>query len=406
MISFFIWAVSFLSLFLAIFWIIVLYTKIASAPGKAEASKKITILVPALNEEQTIARTITSLQASLYKNIEIIVINDGSTDKTAEIVKKFRGVKLINNVHRGIGKSSALNAGLKRATGELLAVVDADTEISKDALNKILPSFNNPKVGAVISTIKIKNLDNFYSRLQRIEYILATFSRVLMSKLDTLHVTPGALSVYRTSLISKLGGFDENNITEDLEIALRLKYYGYAIKIEQNSIAYTNVPSDFKSLWNQRVRWFRGFIYNTGKYRKMFLSKEHGIMGRFQIPINFFTLAAILFSVSLLAYGAIREGYFILLKFLVLRWEILDISYYHLPSFREAVLNVNIGLFFPVAITFLLSLFILHKAHKSINERWSISPSLFIYFTIYPILRSLHWLTAFYKESLRSKRRW
>ena len=404
MIELVLWAVSFLSLFLSIFWINVMYSK-QKERISAFSEYKISFLVPALNEEKTIARTLQSLINADYPHKEIIVINDGSTDKTSEVVRRFKNVILLQNQHRGTGKASALNKGLAYATGQLIAVVDADSEIDKQALKKMVPYFKIKKIGAVISTIKVKTTKNLYEKLQRIEYILATFSRTLMSKIDTLHVTPGALSMYKTKLIKKLGGFDEHNLTEDLEIAMRLRYYGYNIKIDPGAISYTNVPSTFKSLWKQRVRWFRGFIYNTSKYRKMFMSKKHGIMGTFQIPLNFITLMAILVSVGIVTYGIIIQVYRWILKSIALKTELFNISL-NIPSVKEVFLGVNISYLFPVAIALLLSIFILHKAHRNADEKWNISIALLLYFTIYPMLRSLHWLTAFYKESLQTKRKW
>jgi len=403
------WMVSFLSLFLSIFWVLVIYTKKKEKSSIDTNLPGISILVPALNEEKTIAKTLNSLLSSNYPNLEVIVINDQSTDSTPLIVskftKKFRNVKLLHNIHKGIGKASALNLGLKHASGKILGVVDSDSEISKDALLNMMPYFQDTQTAAVISAIKVKDPNNLYQGIQRIEYILATFSRTLMSKVDALHVTPGALSLYRASLIKELNGFDENNLTEDLEIAMRLKYHGYNIKIAPNALSYTNVPSTFKSLWNQRVRWFRGFIYNTSKYRKMFLSRQHGIMGRFQIPINFITLAAILLSSSIIIYEILRNIYLFALRMAALNWDVSSL-YYRFPSTKELILNVNTNIFFPAATTFLLSLYILNKAHKSSGERWILSPALIVYFTIYPIIRMLHWLAAFYKEAVKSKRKW
>ena len=109
-------------------------------------------------------------------------------------------------------------------------------------------------------------------------YLFAQLVRELMSKIDTLHVTPGALSLYRLDLIKRLGGFDENSLTEDYEIAMRLRYHGYTIKMAIKSISYTAVPDTFRGLWKQRVRWFRGFIETAVKYKKMFGNKVYELV--------------------------------------------------------------------------------------------------------------------------------
>ena len=219
------------------------------------------------------------------EKLEIIIVNHGSTDKTADIAKQliahYSSYKILL-VHKkrqeGEMKAHAFNAGLACAKGEFIACVDADTLVMRNCLQEMVAYFEDEKVGAVISTIKVQHPKNIYEKIQHLEYIFATFTRSLMSKIDTLHVTPGALSIYRKILFDKYGGFDENNVTEDLEMAMRLRYHHYTIKLAQNSITYTKVPDSFHSLWSQRVRWFRGFIYNSLKYRKMVFNKKYDLI--------------------------------------------------------------------------------------------------------------------------------
>ena len=406
MIEYILWGVSFISLFLVIFCIHIMFF-MCDKDIKLKRFPKVSIIVPAYNEEKNIGRTIKSLLNLKYPKdkLQIIVVNDESTDNTVEVVKKFKNVLLVNNKHKGISKASALNNGLRKANGEFVGCLDADSEVDNDVLLKMLPLFEDRKVGAVISTIKLKRVKNVYENIQKVEYVLSNFTRKLMSKMDTLHITPGALSLYRTDLIKKYRGFDENNLTEDLEIAMRLKADGYLIKIMPEAISYTNVPSSFKSLWNQRVRWFRGFFYNTLKYKKLILSKRHGLFGGFQMPLNVFTVFIIIFMFSLMVYEFIRRFYNFIFKALVLKEELLY-EYMKLPSAKEVIYSMNIKVLFPVFIALLFSLYMLSKAHKNENERLRFTPSLILYFTVYPIIRSLHWVTAFVKEIFSVKRKW
>jgi len=264
--------------------------------------------------------------------------------------------------------------------------------------------FNDKKTAAAISRIKVKNLKNIFTYIQRIEYILATFIRNLMSKIDTLHITPGVLSVYRTNVIKKLKNFDEENITEDLEIAMRLRYYNYNVKMNDGAVTYTNVPSSFKGLWGQRIRWFRGFIQNNLKYKKMFMSKRHGVMGKLQLPLNAITFFTILLTFFLLIYELIRSLYQNITKLSLLKSDIYYLIEF--PSLKELVLGIDIKYIFPLTISFIISLFLLHLAHKSSKEKWIFNPALLIYFTVYPLLRLAHWITAMYKETIKGKRKW
>jgi len=399
------WISSFFALLISIFWLQVIYFKDKKLRNNNKFPK-VSIIIPAHNEEKNILRTINSVLNLDYPKdrLEIIVVDDSSTDNTSNVVKKYRQVKLVYNKHKGLGKASALNQGLKYVTGEFFAVLDADSEVDKNSLKKIIPYFDNPKTGSVISSIKIRNPKNIYHHIQRLEYILATFIRKLMSKIDTLHITPGVLSVYRTKLIKKLGGFDENNITEDLEIALRLRANNYSVKMSPDSKTYTKIPSNFNELWHQRIRWFRGFISNNIKYKKMFMNKKYGAMGRFQMPLNALTFFTIIALFIVISYEIFSRLYNFLFNVMLLKSNIFYSI--NLPSLRELLLSTNIKLIFPLTISFFLSFYLLNKAHKSMNEKFLFNPALLIYFTVYPILRTVHWMTAFYKETIRNKKRW
>ncbi len=399
------WVLSFISLFVSLFWLQVMYAK-KTDEVNYKIYPSVSRLIPAYNEEKIIIKTFKSVFNLDYPKdkLKIIVINDSSTDNTRKVAEKFRGVLVVDNKHKGVGKASALNHGMKFVNTELFAVLDADSEVSKDSLKKLVIKFNDKETAASISTIKIKNLKSTITQIQRLEYILANFIRNLMSKIDTLHITPGVLSVYRTNIIKKLGNFDENNITEDLEIAMRLKYYNYKVKMNDEAITYTNVPTTFKSLWNQRVRWFRGFIQNNLKYKKMFMSKKHGLMGRLQLPLNAITFVTILLTFFLITYELLRQIYQLITKIILLKSDVYSI--FKIPGIKEILLSIDIKYTFPLTIAFILSLFLLYLAHKNSKEKWLFNPGLLIYFTIYPLLRLVHWITAVYKETLKTKRKW
>ena len=158
---YFLWIVSFIGLFLGVFWINLLFVK-ESKKIKMKKLPIVSVIVPAYNEEKTISRTISSLLGLNYPRgkLEVIVVDDGSTDNTVSIVKKFRNVKLIFNKHRGVGKASAVNAGLKIAKGEFLGVLDADSEAGRNSLINALEYFSSNKVGCVITPIKVVETKN------------------------------------------------------------------------------------------------------------------------------------------------------------------------------------------------------------------------------------------------------
>ena len=188
MIYYILWGVSFIGLILGVFWLNLLFFK-ENKRVKLKGFAKVSIIIPAHNEEGTIERTIDSLLKLNYpKNrMEIIVVNDESTDNTAGVAERFKHVKLINNRHRGVGKASAVNCGLKYAIGEFVAIVDADSEVSRNSLRNALKHFSSGKVGSVITPIKVLKSKNIYNHLQRIEYSFTAMIRELMSRINTLY---------------------------------------------------------------------------------------------------------------------------------------------------------------------------------------------------------------------------
>jgi len=406
MIYYLLWGLSFVGLFLGIFWINLLFF---GKPKKIKFSKLpfVTIIIPGYNEEKTIAKTIRSvLDLDYPKNkLEIIVVDDNSKDNTYFIAKSFKGIKVLKNKHKGVGKSSAVNAALRIAKGEFFGIVDADSSVSKSSLKKILSYFSNEKIGGVISAIKISNKGKLYIGLQRLEYAFTVLARELMSRLGTLHFSHGVLSVFRTKLVKKLGYFDENNLTEDLEIAMRLKANMYDVIMAPDSFTYTNAPSTFKELWDQRVRWYRGLMHNLKKYHYVFFNPKYGFYGMFQIPLSFFTVFSILLVFGLFTYKLLEILWNNFVRMFVLKFEIFN--GWQLPSLKFILLNIDVKFLFPVAVIILLNIYLLLKSYKLIKEKPKIFNFLLImFFIVYPILSMFHWVAAIFHEVFKTKRRW
>lgn len=406
MIYYILWGLSFVGLVLGIFWLSILFinTKRKISPRKLPF---VSIIVPAHNEEKTIGKTINSILNLDYpiKKIEIILVNDESRDKTVEIAKRYKQVKIINNKHRGIGKASAVNSGLRVAKGEFFGIVDADSEVSRNSLKKMMGYFSSRRTGAVISAIKVSNSGRLYTKLQKLEYSFTALARELMSRIDTLHFSHGVLSVFRTDVIKDLGYFDENNLTEDLEIAMRLKAHHYNIIMAPNAITYTNVPATFKSLWNQRIRWYRGLIHNLKKYKGIIFNPKYGFFGTFQIPINIITLVSIVLLFVLFIYQLITFIWNYAYKIYLLKFGIF--SGFEIPSIKFWLLNFDVKFLFPIIIAILINIFFLYKAHKIIGEKVKFFNFLLVfYFMLYPIITMFHWIVAIFQEMAHTRKKW
>ncbi|MDD5649937.1 MAG: glycosyltransferase family 2 protein [Candidatus Nanoarchaeia archaeon] len=261
----------------------------------------VSVLIPAHNEEESIVKTINAVKNLEYKKpLEIIVLDDGSTDNTYNYIKDIKGIKVIK-FEKNKGKAAVLNHGISIAKGELVIVIDADTYPKKEALMKMVGYFEDQTVGAVTTVVTVDKPKTLLQKLQSLEYYAAFgFWHKSLSAIDGLYVTPGPMSIYRKSALLKIKGYDEENITEDMEIALNLKKHGYKLACCTNTKVVTGVPKDIKSYIRQRLRWYRGAIYNSlFKHRSMHFNSQNKEFGFFIFPL----FVATIFIASSLFFG-------------------------------------------------------------------------------------------------------
>lgn len=255
----------------------------------------VSVIVPAYNEERSIAHTIESLKQVTYEDVEFIVISDGSTDGTARIVRenlpesdRFR---FIDNQHNQ-GKAKVLNEGVALAKGQFVACMDADSMIDPDIFEQTLPFFKDEEgVGAVTVSVEVANGDSFLNKIYELEYIigLSLFLKVF-SFIDSIFVTPGPFTVFRRSALEEVGGFDPSNITEDLEIAYRLQRAQYKIRNCLQARVRTFVPETFMGVYRQRRRWYAGAIQTLFQHHKMLFRSRYGLFG-YIMPFNYLIIA-------------------------------------------------------------------------------------------------------------------
>jgi cellulose synthase/poly-beta-1,6-N-acetylglucosamine synthase-like glycosyltransferase len=223
----------------------------------------ISVIIPAFNEEEGILKTIKSLKEQTYPDIEIIVVDDGSTDRTAQLcqhLQKRGEIKFLRNEVRG-GKSSAINLGFNYSLGDYIVIVDSDTTFDRDALKNILKHFYNPNIDAVSGNILVRNKNkSLLTKIQAIEYLISlSLGRRFASWIGILPIASGAFSAFRRNAYSRVGGSDVGP-GEDLDISLKVKKTGYRIGFASDAIALTDVPETLGSLIKQRLRWERDII--------------------------------------------------------------------------------------------------------------------------------------------------
>lgn len=246
----------------------------------------VTVIMPSYNARHTIFQAIESCEKMEYPGkFDILVIDDGSQDGSFEMLERMEGITLLRN-EKNRGKASALNFAMKHAKGEIVACIDSDTYPAKDCLRKAVKHFyEDPKVASVVVFVCVNNPRTLLQRIQEIEYWISFgfFFRTIAS-IDGLYVTPGPTALYRKDILLSLGGFDEKNLTEDMEIALRMQKLGYKIRACHETSVLTDVPGTLGKLFRQRLRWYRGGVMNILKYIDIFFNPKYGEFGLFILP--------------------------------------------------------------------------------------------------------------------------
>ena len=250
----------------------------------------VAVLIPAYNEEKVIERTIRAALRSTYKNLRVIVIDDGSKDRTLEVARNCFGreqalgrVLLLTKPNSG--KAEALNFGLKhlRQNEEIFIGIDADTVIAKDAVALLVPHFQNPKVGAAAGNAKVGNRVNLWTRWQALEYITSqNFERRALNTLGAVSVVPGAIGAWRVSAVQEVGAFQTDTVAEDADLTMALLRAGYRVEYEDMALAYTEAPVNANGLMRQRFRWSFGILQAVYKHREVTARK--GVLGWIAIP--------------------------------------------------------------------------------------------------------------------------
>ena len=399
-----VYILTYFGLFISIFFLLTLFeNKNEKRKALPKELPKVSIIVPAYNEENNLNRTINSLLELDYpkEKLEIIIVNDGSTDNTLKIAKSFipYGVKIYTKKNGGKGK--ALNYGLKRVTGTLVGCLDADSFVEKESLKKIIPYFYDKNIMAVTPALKVDKPKNFFQRIQMIEYFIGIFLRKIFSYLNSIHVTPGPFTIYRKEFFDRYGGYAEHNLTEDIEIALRIQKNGYRIENSTNAVVYTNVPLTFKDLLKQRLRWYTGFIENVSDYKELF-SIKHGNLGIFILPAAFISILLVIISMFYFGYRFFSD---LIQNYINLKS--IDFDFLRLVDFDISRIYINLNAAMILSLlTFFSGLIILFITKRMIKERTKLSFSYVLYIFFYWFLFGFWWFLAIIYKVLKRKVAW
>jgi cellulose synthase/poly-beta-1,6-N-acetylglucosamine synthase-like glycosyltransferase/peptidoglycan/xylan/chitin deacetylase (PgdA/CDA1 family)/spore germination protein YaaH len=249
---------------------------------------RVAVLIPAYNEEKVIVRTIRSVLNSDYNNLHVIVVDDGSTDRTFEVAREAYAkdiaagrVQVLTKPNGG--KAAALNHALDRIDEDFYVGIDADTVIAMDAISKLIPHFEDPSVGAVAGNAKVGNRVNLWTRWQALEYITSqNFERRALDLFNVVTVVPGAIGAWRTAGAKAAGGYPINTVAEDADLTMNLLEQGYKVVYEDRALAFTEAPIDARGLMRQRFRWSFGILQAVWKHKMAFVRNK--AMGLFALP--------------------------------------------------------------------------------------------------------------------------
>jgi biofilm PGA synthesis N-glycosyltransferase PgaC len=273
----------------------------------------VSVLIPAWNEEVGIVKTIASVLNTEYARLQIVVINDGSTDCTHERVVRFiedydraehagTAIKYLNLTNGG--KARAMNRALAHAEGDIVITIDADSVMAPDTIVNMVKHFDDPSVGGVAGNVIVGNRKKPIEWMQQMEYLYGFFFKRTDALFNAVYIIGGAAAAYRRNVLLEMGGFDHSIITEDIEMSTRILSHGYKTRYACDAVVYTEGPSDLKGLCSQRLRWKYGRIMTFIKHRKLFFSlrRVHNPYLTFAIlPIAVYAELLLLTEVVMLA---------------------------------------------------------------------------------------------------------
>jgi len=289
----------------------------------------VSIIVPARNEEKVIERCIESLLEIDYPKKEIIIVDDGSSDRTYWLAKKYsvKGVKAIRRRQAG-GKSVALNTGMLLARGEIIVTCDADSIIGRAALKAIVKRFQDPLVTAVAGNVKVLNRTNIVTKCQALEYIVnENIYRRVFDIFGVVPVVPGPLAAFRKIALRQIGFYDKDTLTEDFDITVKILKAGKVVQALSNAVVYTEAPSTWGDFYRQRLRWNRGTFQTLRKHWNVLRHSRFGFAHTLTFPYVLISMLFIpfasVFTIVSLIYAAfsgyIFQALYVLAGFILLQ---------------------------------------------------------------------------------------
>jgi cellulose synthase/poly-beta-1,6-N-acetylglucosamine synthase-like glycosyltransferase/peptidoglycan/xylan/chitin deacetylase (PgdA/CDA1 family) len=394
----------FFLILIRIFWIIKVNVKTKEYPPY---TPPVSIIIPGYNEESVCIQTVESLIKQNYPDYEIIYVDDGSKDRSFEILKfKYMLNKRIRVYKKpNGGKASALNFGINLATNDIVILVDADTQFKKNSIVNLVRHFQDPKIGAVAGNVQVGNdyftqkvngadkpSFNFLTIFQRLEYITSqNFFREAFELVNIITIVSGAIGAYRKDAIKQVGGISVDTLAEDGNLSFDVLKMGWKIVYERDAISLTEAPENLNALFKQRVRWAFGNIQVLWKNRNIMLNAKFRWLGLVAMPFawNCFIGLVIGPFISMITVGyglydfavngkftadskLILTALFWYAMFMIVEFAVVFVSIWRDPSkakFRLLPFFFVYTFIFPFFL-FIVSISVLIKIFKGTPQGW------------------------------------
>ena len=323
----------------------------------------VSVIIPAHNEAATLGHTLQSVLEQSHPHLEVLVVDDGSTDGTARVARRWQQqdprVQVFRNEQR-TGKASAQNLALHFARGEFVVVLDADSTLSRTSLAEALKKFADPRVGAVSCNLRVRNARaGLLTALQDLEYLITiSVGRIAQARWGTLFIVSGGFGVMRREAVLEVGGFDVHTC-EDMDLTIKLRERGWRIAFAPRTLCLTEVPDTLLGLIRQRLRWDNALISLVlRKYRNLF-----------DLQAANFSFRSLMGAVDLILFQLVQNLAFVLYPFYL----------YYL--FREATLVVLVAVYL-VYVLFSLAQF---ATAWALSEQKGTDLRLLVYVPLFPL---------------------
>lgn len=278
---------------------------------------RVSVIVPAWNEEVGIVKTVKSILRSDYRNMEIVVINDGSTDNSDRLMREFVAqyekenagnsvkIDIVYHYKENGGKGRALNDGIRMSTGDIIISIDGDCVLAPETVRNFVRHFENKKVMAAVGNVKIGNRKTLLETLQYLEFLFSFYFKKADSLLNTIYIIGGAAGAFRREVFEKIGLYSWENITEDIDLSVRIQKAGMRIVYAADALVYTEAATTIKGLTAQRLRWKRGRFQTFFEHKNLFFSEKsrHSkLLSWFVLPLAVFGDVQLFFEIFFLLF--------------------------------------------------------------------------------------------------------